>query len=213
MTTLFSQISVSLDGYVAGPNPTLDDPLGEHGMDLHEWVIGLDAWRKVHGHEGGERTRDSELVEEWTARTGAVVMGRKMFSGGSGPWADDPNARGWWGDDPPFGVPVFVLTHHKRELLAMGDTDFNFVTDGPEAALERAREAAGDRDVLVAGGAEAIREYLDLGAIEELELSVVPVMLGNGTRLFDGADYATGFEIDRVVASPSVTHLRYRTTK
>ena len=118
-------------------NPTLDDPLGEHGMDLHEWVVGLDAWRKVHGREGGRARPGLGVGRGVDRRTGAVMMGRKMFSGGSGRWTDDPNARGWWADDPRFGVPVFVLTHRKRELLAMGGTDFYFVTDGPEAALER----------------------------------------------------------------------------
>jgi dihydrofolate reductase len=211
MTKLTFEISVSLDGYVAGPNPSLDDPLGERGMELHQWVVGLDAWRKPHGLEGGDRTRDSEIVEESIARNGAVIMGRKMYSGGSGPWKDDPNANGWWGDDPPFGVPVFVLTHHERVPLEMNDgADFNYVTEGPEAALDLARAAAGDRDVAIGGGAETIQQFLALGAVDEFQLHLIPVMLGSGVRLFDGLEPSTGFEVDRVIASPAVTHMRYR---
>lgn len=211
MSKLTFEISVSLDGYVAGPNPSLDDPLGERGMELHKWIFGLDAWRKSHGLEGGDRTQDSEIVEESMARNGAVIMGRKMYSGGSGPWEDDPNANGWWGDDPPFGVPVFVLTHHQREPLEMTDgANFNYVTDGPEAALGRAREAAGDRDVAIGGGAETIQQFLALGAVDEFQLHVIPVMLGSGVRLFEGLEPSTGFEVDRVIASPAVTHVRYR---
>ena len=210
MGKLTFEISVSLDGFVAGPEPSLDDPLGKGGEGLHEWVFGLDAWRKSHGLEGGDRTADSELVEESLSRTGAVIMGRKMFSGGAGAWADDPNANGWWGDEPPFGVPVFVLTHHEREPLALREgAEFNYVTEGPAAALERAREVAGERDVAIGGGAETIGQYLAAGEVDEFQLHVVPLLLGGGVRLFEGLQPATGFEIDRVVASPAVTHVRY----
>ena len=141
-------ITMSLDGFVAGPNPTIESPLGVGGERLHEWVYNLDSWRQRHGLTGGERNADAELVEEGVAATGAVIMGRRMFSGGSGPWEDDPVADGWWGDDPPFGVPVFILTHHPRETVTKeGGTTFTFVTDGIEAALEQARAAAGDRNV------------------------------------------------------------------
>src|SRR5437867_483931 len=154
MTKLVCDISVSLDGFVAGPNQTLEQPLGEGGEKLHEWAFGLASFRERHGLEGGETDPDDEVVAESLRSTGAVVMGRRMFSGGAGPWEDDPNADGWWGDEPPFRVPVFVLTHHPREtVVKQGGTSFTFVTDGIESALDQARAAAGDRDVAVAGGA------------------------------------------------------------
>src|SRR3954468_7458149 len=207
---LFADLSVSLDGYVAGPDLSLEEPLGKGGEQLHEWAFAATAWRERHGREGGEGGQDSELIREQVDATGAVIMGRRMFSGGVGGWEDDPRARGWWGDDPPFHVPVFVLTHHAREPLEMeGGTTFHFVTDGPEAALEQARAAAGSKDVHVAGGAEAVREYLAAGLLDTLQLHLSPVLLGGGTPLFDGTPVPK-LEIDRVVASPAVTHLRYR---
>ena len=212
MTELKAQISVSLDGYVAGPNPTLEEPLGERGEELHEWLIATRAWRASHGKEGGETGADSEIAEELESGFAASVMGRKMFSGGSGPWERDPMANGWWGEEPPFRHPVFVLTHHEREPLELGETTFHFVTDGPESALERAREAAVDGDVQVAGGAEAIQQYLRLGSLAELHLHVAPIFLGGGTPLFSDLDddppvlEAAGF-----AESPTgVAHLRYR---
>lgn len=207
-------ISMSLDGFVAGPAPTLELPLGVGGERLHEWVFGLKTFRENHGMTGGETNRDDEIVAESVAATGAVVMGRKMFSGGEGPWEDDPSADGWWGDEPPFGVPVFVLTHHARERKAMqGGTDFIFVTDGIEPALEQARAAAGDRDVLVAGGAAAAQQYLRAGLIDIVQVHLVPVFLGDGVRLFEGIPLdAVALEAERVVASPNVTHLRFRVT-
>jgi len=138
MSKLFLDISISLDGYAAGPNQTMEEPLGQGGEGLHEWITGLKAWREPHGLEGGEVDEASPLVEALNGRAGASIMGRKMFSGGSGPWADDGNANGWWGEDPPFHHPVFVLTHHEREPLTLGDTTFTFVTDGIESALEQA---------------------------------------------------------------------------
>jgi dihydrofolate reductase len=179
-------ITMSLDGFVAGPNQTLEEPLGAGGEHLHEWVYGLAAWRASHGLSGGETNSDSELVEEQLGRTGAVVMGRRMFSGGQGPWEDDPNADGWWGDDPPFHVPVFVLTHHPREtVVKQGGTTFTFVTDGVESALKQARAAAGDKDVSLAGGADVVQQYLKAGLIDEMHIHVAPLLLGGGVRLFD----------------------------
>jgi dihydrofolate reductase len=215
MTRLICDISMSLDGFVAGPNQTLDDPLGEGGMRLHEWVFGLASFRERHGGEGGETGADDDLVAEGLRGTGAVVMGRKMFSGGAGPWADDPNADGWWGDNPPFRVPVFVLTQHPRETVTKdGGTSFTFVTDGIEAALEQARAAAGDKDVSLAGGASVVQQYLKAGLLDELQVHVAPVLLGGGVSLFGslGAGPAE-LEATRVIDSPSVTHLRYRVAK
>src|SRR5262249_11968072 len=152
-------------------NQSLDNPLGEGGERLHEWALASEAWRREHGREGGERGPDSEGGEETGAGVGAHIMGRKMFGGGQGPW--DLGWKGWWGEDPPFHVPVFVLTHHPREALPMeGGTTFNFVTDGIDAALERARQAAGDADVAIAGGASAIQQYLGAGLLDELYLHI-----------------------------------------
>jgi len=205
-------ISISLDGYVAGPNPSLDDPLGRGGEGLHEWVFGLRAWREPHGRSGGETGLVNDLVEEGIRATGATVMGRKMFSGGEGPWEDDPKANGWWGDDPPFHHPVFVLTHHAREPLTKdGGTTFTFVTDGVESALEQARAAAGDKDVLISGGAEAIQQFLRAGVVDELRIHLVPVVLGAGARLLDGIGPGDlELETDSVIESTGVTHLRFR---
>jgi dihydrofolate reductase len=205
-------ISMSLDGYVAGPDASLEDPLGVGGMRLHEWVFPLKSFRERHGETGGETNADDEIVAEGLARNGAVIMGRRMYSGGEGPWAGDSNAAGWWGDDPPFGMPVFVLTHHAREPEVMqGGTIFTFVTGGIDSALDQAQEAAGDKDVLIAGGADVAQQYLRAGLLDEIQLHVSPVFLGAGRRLFDGipADSA-GLEAERVVASPGVTHLRFR---
>jgi dihydrofolate reductase len=212
MARLICDISISLDGFVAGPNPSLEHPLGEGGDLLHEWAFAATSWRESHGLEGGEKNADSEIIEEWLRATGAVVMGRKMFSGGEGPWENDPRADGWWGDDPPFHVPVFVLTHQARETKVMeGGTTFTFVTDGIEAALEQARAAAGDKDVHLAGGASVVQQYLKAGLIDELQIHLAPVLLGDGTSLFDRLGIgANGLEASRVIASPSVTHLRFQ---
>jgi dihydrofolate reductase len=208
---VFLDISTSLDGFVAGPRPTLEEPLGEGGEKLHEWVFGLASWRERHGKPGGATGIDDEVVAEAVARTGAVLMGRRMFSGGQGTWEDDPNADGWWGDDPPFHVPVFVLTHHARDPLPkQGGTTYTFVTDGVERAVERAREAAGDKDVAVGGGASVAQQVLAAGLLDELQLHVVPVLLGGGTRLLEGLDPSIRLERTHVLDSPGVTHLRYR---
>ena len=203
-------ISMSLDGFVAGPNPTLEEPLGEKGEELHEWVVRTNYWRERHGLEGGEEDEDSEVIREAFSSVGASVMGRRMFSGGSGPWESDPRSMGWWGDEPPFHTPVFVLTHHAREPEEMeGVTTFFFVTDGIEAAIEQARAAAGEGNVAIGGGANAIQQALAAGLVDELQVHVAPVLLGGGTRLFgEGAD-PIRLEATRVLASPRATHLKF----
>jgi dihydrofolate reductase len=212
MARLICDISISLDGFVAGPNPSLEQPLGEGGELLHEWAFAAQSWRESHGLEGGEKNADSDVIQESLRATGAVVMGRKMFSGGEGPWENDPRANGWWGDDPPFHVPVFVLTHQARETKVMeGGTSFTFVTDGIEAALEQARAAAEDKDVLLAGGASIVQQYLKAGLLDELQIHIAPVLLGGGTSLFDQLGIGPlGLEATRVIASPSVTHVRFK---
>lgn len=208
MTSVTCQMSVSLDGFVAGPNQSLDNPLGEGGMRLHDWVFETASWRRQHGLDGGERTPDSEVVDEVFANIGAYIMGRKMFGGGAGPW--DETWTGWWGDDPPYHVPVFVLTHHEREPLPMlGGTTFHFVTDGIESALAQARTAADGKDVAVAGGAQTVQQYLAAGLLDELYLHIAPVVLGAGERLLDNVGDPT-LEPIKVVASPTVTHVKYR---
>ena len=210
MARLRFEISMSLDGFVAGPNPSRDEPLGERGEDLHEWVLKLAAWRQAHGREGGEVNASSEVLEESQASAGAVIMGRNMFGGGPGPWGEEP-WEGWWGDEPPFHVPVFVLTHHEREPLEKRGTTFTFVTDGIESALEQALEASGDKDVSLGGGADVAQQYLAAGLLDELRLNVVPILLGGGTRLFDNlAGVDAKFELARVVDAPDVAHLQYR---
>jgi dihydrofolate reductase len=209
MTKLTLDISMSLDGFVAGPNPTLEEPLGEGGEQLHEWVVATRSWRESHGRGGGEEGPDSDVLTEAIAAAGATIMGRRMFSGGEGPWEDDPNPDAWWGDEPPFHHPVFVLTHHAREPVAkQGGTTYTFVTDGIESALEQARAAAGGKNVAIAGGANVAQQYLRAGLLDELQIHVAPVLLGGGVRLFE-AEQGT-LELMRVLESPAVTHLRYR---
>jgi dihydrofolate reductase len=207
----FLDISMSLDGFVAGPEPSNEHPLGIGGEQLHEWAFALRAWRAPHGLEGGETTAASPLVEEVLSRAGATIMGRRMYSGGAGPWEDDGNANGWWGENPPFRHPVFVLTHHEREPLEMqGGTTFTFVTGGIEAALEQATAAADGRDVQISGGADAAQQYLRAGLLSEVWLHVAPVLLGGGRRLLDGLEPAK-LQRTQVVETPEgVTHLRYR---
>jgi dihydrofolate reductase len=208
MSRVTSHIAISLDGFVAGPNQSLENPIGEGGMRLHEWMFETESWLRQEGREGGLRNADSQVLEELTRNIGAYIMGRKMFGGGAGPW--DTTWRGWWGEEPPYHVPVFVLTHHPREPLAMrGSTTFHFVTDGIESALDRARTAAGERDVAIAGGASTIRQYLGAGLLDELYLHVVPIVLGAGERLLQDVGDPT-LEPVQVVESPAVTHIRYR---
>jgi dihydrofolate reductase len=212
MSRLSVHISVSADGYVAGPNQSEENPLGEEGERLHDWVVALRAWRAPHGLEGGEVNASTTVVEQAQANIGAEIMGRGKFGGGPGPWGEDP-WRGWWGEDPPFHMPVFVLTHHQREPLTLSDTTFTFVTDGTEAALEQARAAAGEKDVLIGGGADVINQYLAAGHVDELELHVVPLLLGGGARLFEGIGPDLELEQIRVVEAPGVAHLKYRVVK
>ena len=214
MSKVIVDISMSLDGFVAGPDAGLENPLGRGGEGLHEWQFGLASWREAHGLEGGETNASSDVVTERVAAQGAVVMGRRMFSSGSGGWEQDPKADGWFGEEPPFHAPVFVLTHHAREPLAMlGGTTFTFVTDGIATAVEQARAAAGDKDVLVAGGADVVQQALGSGLLDELQIHVVPVFLGSGVPLLDRIGPDTKLELDRVVDAPGVTHLRYRVVK
>ena len=211
MGRLRLNITMSLDGYVAGPNQSVEHPLGEGGQRLHEWAFAVRTFRETHGLEGGSTGPDDEVVAETLRNVGATIMGRHMFGGGDGPWGDEP-WRGWWGDDPPFHTPVFVLTHHAREPLEMrGGTTFHFVTDGIEAALERARDAAGDMDISLGGGADVAQHYLRAGLVDEMEIHVVPMLLGDGARLFENTDgRQTDYECVRTICSPSVSHYRYR---
>jgi dihydrofolate reductase len=205
------KISMSLDGYVAGPSQSVDNPLGIGGMRLHEWAFELASWRAPHGLEGGEINESTRVVEESLANIGATVMGRNMFGGHPGRWDAKQPWNGWWGVNPPFHHPVFVLTHHKREPLELdGGTTFTFVTNGIEAALEQARRAAGGKDVSLAGGAKAAQEYLTAGLVDEMEISLAPTLLGNGERLFEGVgDDLRGLELVRTVAAPQVIHLKF----
>jgi dihydrofolate reductase len=214
MSALFLDISISLDGYVAGPDQSLEEPLGKGGEQLHDWAVATEAFHRLHGRVGeGVVNPDSKILEETFERSGATIMGRRMFSGGTGPWKDDPRARGWWGDEPPFHHSVFVLTHHEREPLEMqGGTTFFFVTDGIESALAEARAAAGGKDVGIGGGAKVAQQYLAAGLIDDVQLHVVPVLLGGGERLFEnpGGVALPRLEQTRVVESLGVTHVRYR---
>jgi dihydrofolate reductase len=205
------RISMSLDGFVAGPSQSVDNPLGIGGMRLHEWVFPLAVWRTMHGLEGGEVSASSAVVEESLANIGATVMGRNMFGGHPGPWKTKEPWNGWWGVNPPYHHPVFVLTHHAREPLRLeGGTTFNFVTGGIQSALEQARRAAAGKDVSLAGGANVANQYLAAGVVDEMEINLVPVLLGSGERLFEGlGDDLHGLELVRTVAAPTVTHLKF----
>lgn len=202
---------MSLDGFVAGPQQSVSEPLGIGGERLHEWVVPLESWRRVHGLPGGEVTASTRVLEESMAGIGATIMGRNMFGGHPGPWGMPP-WKGWWGDDPPFHHPVFVVTHHPREPLPMkGGTTFTFVTDGIESALAQARAAAAGGDVALSGGASVCRQYLAAGLVDEMELNLVPTLLGAGERLFDdGLDDLHGLELERTIAAPGVVHLRFQ---
>ena len=193
MSDVNCDLAVSLDGFVAGPDQSMDNPLGRGGMRLHEWHLD-------------PLPEDRAVAEGWMG-VGAHVMGRNMFGPGRGAW--DLDWTGWWGEEPPYGVPVFVLTHHPRESVEVGATTFHFVTDGVEAAVRRAREVAGDRDVAVAGGASTANQALAAGLVDRLNLHVVPLTLGAGERLFDGVP-PLDLEQVAVTSSPVVTHLSYR---
>jgi dihydrofolate reductase len=212
MSKLRSDISISVDGFVAGPNQSEENPLGEGGEGLHDWVVSLAAWRQAHEKEGGEVNESTPVVEESRENVGSAVMGRNMFGPpGGGDWGDG-QWKGWWGEDPPFHYPVFILTHHPRDPVEMkGGTTFHFVTDGIESALTQAKEAAGGKDIMLLGGADVIGQYLGAGLLDELELHVVPVVLGGGAGLFanlGGGDVQ--LEQVRVVEAPGVAHIKYR---
>jgi dihydrofolate reductase len=201
---------MSLDGFVAGPDQSVDNPLGIGGMRLHEWAFVLEGWRKPHNLEGGIVNESSAVVEESNANIGATVMGRNMFGGHPGTWNPDRPWNGWWGDNPPFHHPVFVITHHPRAPLALeGETTFNFVTDGIASTLDQARRAARGRDVSLAGGASVAQQFLNAGLVDEMEINLVPILLGSGERLFDGVSDLKALELVRTVAAPNVTHLKF----
>jgi dihydrofolate reductase len=201
---------MSLDGYVAGPGQNLENPLGEGGLELHEWAFATRSFRAAHGMEGGETGLDDDHAASSIANIGATIMGRNMFGPVRGPWADDAWT-GWWGDDPPFHTPVFVLTHHPREPLEMsGGTTFYFITDGIESALERAVQAAGGRDTSLGGGANAVQQYLRARLIAEMEIHIVPVFLDSGSRLFENLDGGpAGYECVGLVSSAAAAHFTY----
>jgi dihydrofolate reductase len=203
-----SAFSVSVDGYGAGPNQRLEHPLGENGTDLHQWFFETPSFHRMQGREGGRDGVDEGFASRAMSNVGAWILGRNMFGPIRGPWSDD-SWRGWWGETPPYHVPVFVLTHHARPPLAMqGGTTFHFVTDGIRGALERARDAAGGRDVRVGGGVSTIRQYLRERLLDELHLAVSPVLLGRGDPLFDGMDWrALGYRCVATVAGENATHV------
>jgi len=210
MSKVRVHISTSVDGYVAGPNQSQEHPLGEGGEELHDWLVRLRSWREQAGMDGGEENISNRIFSEVLTNFGAEIMGRGKFGPAiRGPWGDDP-WQGWWGEEPPFHKPVFVLTHHEREPLILSDTTFTFVTEGIESALARAREAAGDKDVFIGGGADVINQYLAAGLVDELELHVAPILLGGGARLFDGVGPNLKLEPLRTVEAPGVAHLKYR---
>jgi dihydrofolate reductase len=211
MSKLRFKITMSLDGFVAGPDQSVENPLGIGGERLHEWVLPLAIFRVTHDLEGGVVNESTPVVEESLANIGATVMGRNMFGGHPGPWDPEKPWSGWWGRNPPFHHPVFVLTHHPRESLHLeGGTSFTFVTDGIEAALDQARRAAGGQDVSLAGGAKAAQQYLAAGLVDEMLISLAPILLGSGERLFEhvGTDLH-GLELVRAVAAPGVAHLKF----
>jgi dihydrofolate reductase len=210
MAKLKFHITISLDGYVAGPGQSLEHPLGKGGEALHEWAIATRSWRAAHGRDGGDTGVDDERIAAATDNVGATIMGRNMFGPERGPWSDEP-WRGWWGDDPPFHTPVFVLTHHAREPLALdGGTTFHFVTGGIDEALDRAAGAAAGKDVAIGGGAATVQQYLRAGLVDEFELHVAPLLLGGGARLFEGLDGGPhGYEPAGIVSSPRAAHFRY----
>jgi dihydrofolate reductase len=211
VTKVKASISMSLDGFIAGPSQSEEHPLGVGGMQLHEWKFSLESFRESHGEEGGEVNASTPIAEEILGDVGATIMGRGMFGGGPGPWGDDP-WNGFWGDDPPYHTPVFVLTRYSREPLEMeGGTTFHFVTEGMEVALEQARAAAGDKDVSVGGGANVLQQYLAAGRLDEMLVSVVPIFLGGGARLFDNlGEPKPRLRQVQAVEAPGVTHVRYR---
>jgi len=204
--------TISLDGYGAGPDQDLDNPLGVGGRDLHQWAFPTRTFQRAHfGAEDGTTGIDEEFASRGFENVGAWILGRNMFGPVRGPWGDT-TWKGWWGDNPPYHVPVFVLTHHPRQLIEMeGGTTFNFVTGGIREALDRAREAAGGKDVRIGGGPNTIRQYLHAGLIDELHIAMSPILLGSGERLFEGVDMrASGYQCVQFKASEKATHVVLR---
>ena len=206
---LVRNFSISLDGYAAGPHQELDNPLGVGGTPLHEWIFATRSGSQMIGKEGGSEGLDDDFFSDRKSGVGATIMGRNMFGPIRGPWGES-EWTGWWGEDPPFRHPVFVLTHQPHAPIEMqGGTTFHFVNGGIEEALSAAFEAAGDRDVLVGGGAATIRQYLRASLIDEMHIAIVPVLLGSGERLFDDLGLSTGnYRCVEHVCSPAVTHVR-----
>jgi dihydrofolate reductase len=213
MPLVRANITVSTDGFMAGPDQSVDHPMGVGAQDLHKWTFKLRSWREPHGMEGGEDNASSPIAEQNLVGVGATVMGRNMFGGGPGPWPD-PAWTGWWGEEPPFHHPVFVLTNHPRKPLVMeGENTFTFVTDGPQSALAQAKDAAGDLDVQIGGGANTIQQFIALGLLDEIWISTAPVLLGSGERLLD-ADKLGGASLEQIdsIAGPDAVHAKYRVT-
>jgi dihydrofolate reductase len=202
--------TVSLDGFGAGPDQSLEQPLGMGGLNLHEWLLPTRAFQKMHGDGDADGTTgvDNDFAERGSDRIGAWILGRNMFGPSRGEWPDD-EWKGWWGEDPPYHTPVFVLTHHPREPIQMeGGTTFYFVTEGIHAALERAREAAGGLDVRLGGGPATIRQYLQAGLVDELHFAISPILLGSGEPLFTGLDLAKlGYKVTETANSPGAMHV------
>jgi dihydrofolate reductase len=205
------KLSISLDGYVAGPHQSVENPLGIGGMRLHQWAFPLKAFRAMHGQEGGEVNASTPVIEEMFANVGATVMGRNMFGGHPGDWDREKPWNGWWGTNPPFHHPVFVVTHHAREPLKLeGGTTFHFVTGGIHMALDQARHAAAGKDVSLGGGANVARQYFMADVVDEIDLSIASTLLGSGERLFEGTgDNLHGLELVRTIAAPHVVHLKF----
>ena len=209
MAAFRMQITMSVDGLVAGPNQSLEDPLGVGGERLHDWLVPLATFKQMHGQEGGETGENDAVAREMIANVGATVMGRNMFGPVRGEWRTDAPWEGWWGKKPPFGHPVYVITHHPRPPLELADTTFHFVTSGLESALMQAMRAAGGRDVMIAGGASIVRQALMVKMIDVMDLHVVPILLGDGERIFDGSADLRGFRHVRTIAGPGVTHYSF----
>ena len=210
MSKLKLNITMSIDGFVAGPDQSPEHPLGVGGEELHDWLVPLKAFRESHGEEGGEVNASTPFAEDILAGAGATIMGRNMFGGGPGPW--DESWKGWWGDNPPYHVPVYVLTHHQRPPLVMeGGTTFHFVTGGIHEALERARHAAGNKDIRLSGGVSTVRQYLLARLVDELHIAISPVLLGSGESLFGGINLpALGYQCVEHVPSEHATHVILR---
>lgn len=213
MSKLRIDVAMSLDGYMAGPNQRIDNALGDGGEQLHEWMVPLEAFNRMHGESGGLVNENTPFVEKMFEGVGAGIMGRNMFGGGPGAWGDNP-WEGWWGDEPPYHCPVFVLTHHERQPLVKGETTFHFVTEGIDTALERAKEAASGLDVSIHGGAETIDQFLAAGHVDEMMVHIAPVFLSAGERVFSALG-STLPQLEQVeaIGGPGVAHIRYRVTR